>query len=63
MIQNYLSMKEGSLFVLFLFVLMRSIEPGCFKSHSWSLWKALKKEGCIGLFHGVWTCGVEVLEY
>jgi hypothetical protein len=47
MIQNYLSMKEGSLFVLF--VLMRSIEPGYFKLHSWSLWKTLEEEGCIGL--------------
>jgi hypothetical protein len=27
--------------------------------------KALEEEVCIGLvsFHGVWTCGVEVLEY
>jgi hypothetical protein len=32
---------------------------------AWSLWKALEEEGCIDLvsFHGVWTCGVEVLEY
>ncbi len=41
-----LSVKEGSLFVLFcfvLFVLMRSIEPGCFRPHAcWSLWKALE---------------------
>ncbi len=51
-----LSMKQGSLFVLF--VLMRSTELGCFSS--WSLWKALEEEGCIGL---VWTCGVEVLDY
>ncbi len=41
-------MKEGSLFVLFCFVPMRSTESGCFRSRSWSLWKALKEEG-IGL--------------
>jgi len=28
---------------------MRSTEPGCFRSCSWCLWKALNKEGCIGL--------------
>jgi hypothetical protein len=33
-----LSMKEGSLFWC---VVMRSTEPGCFKSCSWRLWKAL----------------------
>jgi hypothetical protein len=42
---------------------MRSIELGCFSSHSWSLWKALKEEGGIGLVSCVGTCGVEVLEY
>ncbi len=41
-----LSMKEGS---LFCFVVMRSTEPGCFRSWSWSLWKALAEEGCMGL--------------
>ncbi len=49
---SHLSMKEGSLFVLFCFVwfvLMRSIKPRCFRPCSWSLWKALEKEGCIGL--------------
>ncbi len=45
---KHLSMKEGCLFV-FCFVLMGSTEPGCFKSPSWSLWKALKEEGCMGL--------------
>jgi hypothetical protein len=45
-LQKYLSMKEGS---LFCFVLMRSTEPGCFRSCSWSLWKALDEEGCMGL--------------
>jgi hypothetical protein len=43
------SIYEGRLFVCFvLFVLMRSSEQGCFRSRSWSLWKALKEEGCIG---------------
>jgi hypothetical protein len=42
-------MKEGSLFVLFFFVPMRSTESGCFRSRSWSLWEVLKEEGCIGL--------------
>ncbi len=51
----YLSMKEGSLFVLFCFVLfffvvMRSTEPPrCFKLCSWCLWKALHEEWCMGL--------------
>jgi len=47
-------MKDGSLFcfVLFyfvLFVLMGSMKLGCFRLRSWSLWKALEEEGCIGL--------------
>jgi len=43
---------------------MRSTEPGCFRSRSWSLWKALDEErGAWAWFHGVWTCGGEVLEY
>jgi hypothetical protein len=36
-------------FVLFCFVVMRYTEPGCFRSCSWCLWKALDKEGCMGL--------------
>jgi hypothetical protein len=44
------SIYEGRLFVCFvLFVLMRSIQPGCFRLGPWSLWKALDEEGCIGL--------------
>ncbi len=43
---RYLSMKEGR---LFCFVVMRSTEPGCFRSCSWCLWKALNGEGCMGL--------------
>jgi hypothetical protein len=45
------------------FVPMRSTEPGCFRLHSSSLWKALEEEGCMAWFHGVGTCCVEVLEY
>jgi hypothetical protein len=45
-----------------LFVVMRSTELGCFRSCSWCLWKALHKEHGLG-FHGVWTCGANVLEY
>jgi hypothetical protein len=41
---------------------------GCFRFCSWCLWKALNEEGCMGLFHDVWTCGAKacgakVLEY
>ncbi len=46
---NHLSMKEGCLFCFVLFVPMRSTKLGCFRSHSWSLWKALEEEGCMGL--------------
>ncbi len=42
-----LSMNEGS--SLFCFVVMRSIELGCFRLCSWYLWKSLNKEGCMGL--------------
>jgi len=41
-------MKEGS---LFCFVVMRSTEPGCFRSCSWCHWKALE-EGVGGGVHG-----------
>jgi hypothetical protein len=41
-----LSMKEGS---LFCFVDIRFTEPGCFRSCSWCLWKALNEEGWMGL--------------
>jgi len=32
-----------------LFVLMRSTKRRCFRSHSWSLWKAIEEEGCTSL--------------
>jgi len=55
-------MKEGS-FVLF--VLMRSTENGDVSDHVLgSLWKSSKGGGgAWAWFHGVWTCGVEVIEY
>jgi len=34
--------------VCFVFVVMRSTEPGCFRSCSWCLWKALYEDGCMG---------------
>jgi hypothetical protein len=34
---------------LFCFVVLRSTEPGCFRSCSWCLWKALDEERCMGL--------------
>jgi hypothetical protein len=43
---NNLSMKGGS---LFCFVVMRSIESGCFRLCSWCLWRALDEKGCMGL--------------
>jgi hypothetical protein len=56
-------MKQGSLFVLFRFVLIKSTEPGCIRLCSWSLWKALEEGGALAWFHGIWTCSVELLEY
>jgi hypothetical protein len=56
----HLSMKEGS---LFCFVVMRSIELGCFRSCSWCLWKALTRRGAWAWFHVVWTRGAKVFEY
>jgi hypothetical protein len=52
-------MKEGSLFVLF--VLMRSIKPSDCVLVLFQ--KLLSRRGASACFHGVWTCGVEVLEY
>jgi hypothetical protein len=34
--------------ILFCLVLMRSTEPVCFRSHSWSLWKALQEVHWLG---------------
>jgi hypothetical protein len=50
---------------------MRSTEPGCIGSCSWSLWKALDEVGLFGKLLtriGAWafgsvTCGAKVLEY
>jgi hypothetical protein len=48
---------------LFCFVPMRSIKVGCFRSHAWSLWKALDKEGCMGLVLWHLDLGEKVFEY
>jgi hypothetical protein len=42
---------------------MRFIELGCFRLCSWCLWKALDKEGYMGLVNDVWTCGAKLLKY
>jgi hypothetical protein len=57
----YSHIYEARSFVCFL--PMRSTEPGCFRWHSSSLWKVFEEERCMAWFYGVWTCGVEVLEY
>jgi len=41
--------KVVSLFCFVLFVLMKSTGLGCLRLFSWSLWKALDEEGCMGL--------------
>ncbi len=57
---THLFMKEGSLFC-FVFVVMSSTKPGCSRSCSWCLWKALDEEGCMGLVP--WRCSAKVVEY
>jgi len=43
---------------------MRSTKSGCFRAHSWSLWKVLEEEGCIGLGFMAFGLAVQkVLEY
>ncbi len=56
---HYLSMKKGSLFVLF--VLMKSTESEYFRSHSWSLWKALQEDRAPLLIHK--ESGYEIFIY
>ncbi len=56
-----LSMKEGCLFVLLY--LWDPPNHDVLYHVSWSLWKALEKEGCINLVHDVWTCTATILEY
>jgi hypothetical protein len=62
--QNYLSMKEGS---LFCFVVIKSTEPGCFRlcqDHVLGVFgKLWMRRGAWAWFHGVWTCRAKVLEY
>jgi hypothetical protein len=56
-----LSMKEGSLFVLF--VPMRSIEPNSSDRVLGLFGKLSRRRGVSAWFQGVWTCGAKVLEY
>jgi hypothetical protein len=51
-LRDALGIKPSHLYLwrkVVCFVVMRSTEPGCFRSCSWCLWKALDKEGCMGL--------------
>ncbi len=48
---------------LFCFVVMTFIGLGCFRSCSWCLWKALKKEGWMGLIPQHLDLQCKVLEY
>jgi len=57
---TYLSMKESS---FFWFVVMRSTEPGCFRSGSCFFGKLSMRRGAWAWFHDVWKCGPKVLEY
>ncbi len=41
--------RWDTLLVLFCFVVMRFTKLGCFRLCPWCLWKALNKEGCMGL--------------
>jgi len=44
--QIMISIYETRLFVCFLlFIVMRSTKLGSFRSHSWTLWKALENKG------------------
>jgi hypothetical protein len=63
-INKYLSMKE-KVVCLFCFVLYLwdPPKPGCFRSCSWSLWKALDDEGCMGLVPWRLDLRCKVLEY
>jgi hypothetical protein len=58
-------MKEGSLFVLFCFVCTYEIHwTGDASDCILGLFgKLSRRRGASAWFHGVWTCGVEVLEY
>jgi hypothetical protein len=68
-LEDGISIHEGRLFVCIVlfcsvwFVIMRSTELGCFRSYSWSLWKAYDERGASAWFHDVWTCSAKVLEY
>ncbi len=62
---SHLSMKQGSLFVLFCFVLMRSTELGCCRTdcNLGLFGKLSRRRGAWAWFHDVRICGAKVLEY
>ncbi len=61
---QHLSMKEGSLFVLFCLYRWDPLNWDA-SDHILDLWKALDEKGCMGLVPGRLdlTCGAKVLEY
>jgi hypothetical protein len=46
-----------------LFLMLRSLGPWCFMSHSWYLWKALGEKGLQWLGLRFWSYGVEAINY
>jgi hypothetical protein len=53
-----ISIYEGRLFVCLVLYLWDPLNPGCFRSCSWSLSKALDKEGCMGFGSMAFGLGV-----
>jgi len=62
---TYLSMKEGCLFVLFCLFCTNEIHQTRMLQIMFlvSLESSWGGGGALAWFHGIWTCGVEVLEY
>ncbi len=58
-----LYMKEGSLFVLFCLYLLDPPNRDASDCVLGLFGKLSRRRGASVWFHGVWTCGVEVLEY
>ncbi len=63
MIQNYLSLKEGSSFVLFCLYLWDPLNQDASNCILGLFGKLTRRRGVSAWFHGVWTCGWEVFEY
>ncbi len=60
---NCLRMKEGSLFCLFCLYLWDPLNQDALDRLLGLFGKLLRRTGALAWFHGVGTCGVEVLEY